>query len=159
MNPTSDICMAGGYTWVVFNEWELFFMRKLVLILVLMSSYAFPAPIDVFEFETEQDRSRYQRLVNELRCPKCQNQNLIDSNSQIAIDLRSEVAHMVMDGKTDAEIINFMVNRYGDFVLYRPSVQNNTYLLWVGPALMFGLALLIFAGIIIRKTRQTSTNN
>lgn len=127
-----------------------FFLGVLLKVFTLS---ALAAPIDVYEFPTETDRDRYQKLVEELRCPKCQNQNLTDSNSQIAVDLRGEVARMVQEGKGDREIVDFMVARYGDFVLYRPPVQSNTYVLWLGPSVMFGLGVIVFLVIVLRRSK------
>jgi len=88
---------------------------------------------------------RLTKLSEELRCLVCQNQNIADSNAELAQDLRREIRGMIKEGKSDKEIIDFMVARYGDFVLYRPPVQGNTLLLWVGPLalLIFGLAALV----------------
>ncbi|MDE1547265.1 cytochrome c-type biogenesis protein CcmH [Dechloromonas agitata] len=88
---------------------------------------------------------RLQKLSEELRCLVCQNQNIADSNAELAQDLRREVRTMIKDGKSDKEIIDFMVTRYGDFVLYRPPVQGNTLLLWGGPLVLLigGLIALI----------------
>ena len=88
---------------------------------------------------------RLQKLSEELRCLVCQNQNIADSNAKLAQDLRREVRGMIKAGKTDKEIVDFMVTRYGDFVLYRPPVQGNTLLLWGGPLvlLIVGLVALI----------------
>ena len=88
---------------------------------------------------------RLTKLSEELRCLVCQNQNIADSNAELAQDLRREIRGMIKEGKSDTEIIDFMVARYGDFVLYRPPVQGNTLLLWVGPIalLIFGLATLV----------------
>jgi cytochrome c-type biogenesis protein CcmH len=91
---------------------------------------------------------RLQKLSEELRCLVCQNQNIADSNAELAQDLRREVRSMIKDGKSDKEIVDFMVARYGDFVLYRPPVQGNTLLLWGGP-----VALLVL-GIIALITYQ-----
>ena len=84
-------------------------------------------------------------LSEELRCLVCQNQNIADSNAELAQDLRREIRGMIGDGKSDKEIIDFMVVRYGDFVLYRPPVQGNTLLLWGGPLalMLLGLAVLL----------------
>ena len=125
-------------------------------LLYLSSVFAGAAAIDVYDFATNDDRLRYRGLVDELRCPKCQNQNLSDSNSQIAIDLRGEVARMVLEGKSNREVIDFMVQRYGDFVLYRPPVQSNTMVLWVGPSVMFGLGLLIFGAVVYGRSKQAA---
>jgi len=88
---------------------------------------------------------RLQHLSEELRCLVCQNQTIADSNAELAQDLRREIRGMIRDGKTDKEIIDFMVVRYGDFVLYRPPVQGNTLLLWGGPLalMLLGLAVLL----------------
>jgi len=133
-----------------------FYHLKIVLIAIIGIARADMsyAAIGAYDFESEDQRLRYQFLVHELRCPKCQNQNLSDSNSQIAIDLRDEVARMVLEGKPDDEIKNYMVSRYGDFVLYRPPVQSNTVLLWWAPAIMLGTGMLIFFIIILRRRGQ-----
>lgn len=87
---------------------------------------------------------RLQKLSEELRCLVCQNQTIADSNAELAQDLRREVRTMIKDGKTDQEIVDFMVTRYGDFVLYRPPVKGITLLLWAGPIalLLIGLFAL-----------------
>jgi len=113
------------------------------------------AAIDVHEFDSEDKNDQFQVLVQELRCPKCQNQNLADSNSQISIDLRDQVARLVSEGRSDKEIKAYMVDRYGEFVLYRPPVENSTLALWLGPAVMFGIALLIF-GLVVRGRASVS---
>lgn len=104
-------------------------------------------------FETPKQEARFNKLTQELRCLVCQNQNLADSDAQLAHDLRAEVHEMLLTGKSDDEIKTFMVERYGDFVLYRPPVQENTYLLWLAP-----LALLLIGALILRvniKKRST----
>ncbi len=108
------------------------------------------SPVDTYTFPDEVTKIRFQDLTYELRCPKCQNQNLADSNSPIAADLRAEVYDMLLDGKSDMEIMNFMVDRYGDFVLYRPKVNSTTYILWFGPVVF----ILIGAGVIFLFTRK-----
>ncbi|MBO9489519.1 cytochrome c-type biogenesis protein CcmH [Endozoicomonas sp. G2_1] len=108
------------------------------------------SPVDTYQFDNEVLKTRYQALVKELRCPKCQNQNLADSNSQIAIDLRREVYNMLHEGKADKEIVDFMVARYGDFVLYRPKLSKVTYVLWFAPAVLFLLGIIIVI-VMVRK--------
>ncbi|GHE95248.1 cytochrome c-type biogenesis protein [Thalassotalea profundi] len=100
----------------------------------------------VYTFDDEVMQLRYNSLVKELRCPKCQNQNLADSNSPIAADLRREVYELLKQNKSDGEIVNFMVQRYGEFVLYRPKVSSLTYILWFGPAilLLIGVVIVVF---------------
>lgn len=111
------------------------------------------AVVDVREFSSVEKRERYQELVQELRCPKCQNQNLDGSDSPIALDLRRELYRLLEEGKTDAEIKAFMVDRYGDYVLYRPPLQKNTLLLWWGPPVIFGGALLVVLALVWRRRR------
>lgn len=111
------------------------------------------AAIDVYEFDTEEQRKRYQVFLEELRCPKCKNQNLAGTNSQIAEDLRRELHRMVVDGVTDEEIIDFMVTRYGDYVLYRPPVQKNTLFLWAGPFLFVFIGLCCVAWVVYRRRK------
>jgi cytochrome c-type biogenesis protein CcmH len=96
-------------------------------------------------FENQQQEARFKQLTQELRCTVCQNQNLADSDAQLAHDLRAEVHKMLLAGKSDDEIKQFMVDRYGDFVLYRPPVQENTYLLWLAP-----IVLLLIGALILR---------
>lgn len=124
-------------------------MRIFTCLLLLISSVAFAA-IDTYEFKDEASRERFQQLVAELRCPKCQNQNLADSNSPIASDLRREVYKMVETGESDEQIVDFMVARYGEFVLYRPRVTSNTWVLWYGP---FAL-IAVGAGVVWLLTRK-----
>ena len=109
-------------------------------------------------FENQQQEDRFKVLTQELRCLVCQNQNLADSDAQLAHDLRAEVHEMLTAGKTDDEIKQFMVERYGDFVLYRPPVQENTYLLWLAPlVLLFIGALILRANIKKRAVLLEST--
>lgn len=124
-----------------------------ILGLALLFSHAAMAAIDVYEFKSEDERKRYQMFLEELRCPKCKNQNLAGTNSQIAMDLRRELHKMVVDGKTDAEIIDFMVSRYGDFVLYRPPLKASTVALWLGPV-VFLLTGIVTVGIIVWRRRR-----
>ncbi len=93
---------------------------------------------------------RYQSLLNELRCLVCQNQTIAESDSDLAKDLRTEVKKMLEEGATDSEIIEFMANRYGDFVLYKPVVKPKTYLLWFGPFFFLALVLIVLY-LVIKK--------
>lgn len=95
-------------------------------------------------FNDSNQEQRFQSLTEELRCLVCQNQNLADSDAPLAIDLRQEIHDMLMDGRTDDEIRSFLVDRYGDFVLYRPAIKGNTLMLWLAPAL-----LLLGGGMVV----------
>lgn len=123
----------------------------LVLVLSMVTS-AIATPVDTYEFKSPDNQKRALSLAHSLRCPQCQNQNLIDSNSPVASDLRLEVFKMVDEGKGDDEIIEFMTSRYGEFVLYKPKMEAKTYILWLGPIglLIIGLAI---GYIFIRKQR------
>lgn len=102
-----------------------------------------------FEFAQPGQAARYQKLTEELRCLVCQNQSLADSHADLAQDLRNEVYRMITAGQSDREIVDFLVARYGEFVLYRPPVSPLTWLLWFGPALL----LLLAAGVWWRIAR------
>jgi cytochrome c-type biogenesis protein CcmH len=96
-----------------------------------------------YPFDDPDDIARFQHLAEELRCPKCQNQNLADSNAPVAGDMRDKVYELMNNGQTDEQIIDYLVARYGDFVHYKPPVRAETYVLWFGPLLAFLLGLLI----------------
>ena len=98
--------------------------------------------IETYSFSSPELEARYHSLSQELRCPKCQNQNIADSNAPIARDLRVVLYEQLEAGASDDEILDFMVARYGEFVRYRPGVDRNTVLLWVSPA------LLLFVGAL-----------
>jgi len=121
--------------------------------LLLCSSMLFAA-IDAYQFDDLEKQERFQTLSYELRCPKCQNQNIADSNATIAKDLRTKMYQMLQAGKTDQDIIDYMVARYGDFVLYEPKVKPQTYLLWYGPWLLLILGLIVIV-LIIRSRRKS----
>ena len=110
------------------------------------------AAIDTYEFANDAQRERFRDLTKELRCPKCQNQDIADSNAPIATDLRREIFRMLGEGKDDQQIIDFMVDRYGDFVRYKPALTGKTALLWFGPA---GLLLggFVVIALIVRRRR------
>lgn len=116
-------------------------MRTL-LFFVLFLSLQIHAAIETYDFSTDDDRLRYQQMVHDLRCPKCQNQNLSGSNSPIAKDLRRETYRLVNEGQSDEAIKAFMVKRYGNFVLYEPPVDSKTTFIWFAPLVLFVLALL-----------------
>ena len=112
------------------------------------------AAIDTFEFASEAERQRYRSLIEELRCPKCQNQNIADSDAPIATDLRNEIFRMLEEGKSNEEIIDFLVSRYGDFVLYKPPLTSRTLLLWYGPAGMLVIGFAVLGVILLRRRSQ-----
>lgn len=125
-------------------------MRCLLLALVLLAGAPALAGIDAYEFRTPEQEQRYRALVEELRCPKCQNQNLAGSDALVARDLKDRTYRLVMAGKSDEEIRQHMVERYGDFITYRPPLRAGTLLLWAGPALL----LLIVAAVLVWRVRR-----
>lgn len=115
----------------------------LMVLLSLMNRSAL-AVIETYEFSDPSLEARYHQLSQELRCPKCQNQNIADSNAPISRDLRALLHQQLEDGASDQEILDFMVARYGEFVRYRPGLDPNTLVLWGGPAV---LTLMGIAGL------------
>ena len=124
---------------------------KTVLLAVLLGGCIFTAQaaIEAYEFDTPEMEAEYNQLVAELRCLVCQNQNLAGSDADLARDLRRETYEMLRQGKNRQQVVEFMVARYGDFVLYRPQFKSSTYLLWLGP---FAL-LLVVLYLLVRRFR------
>jgi cytochrome c-type biogenesis protein CcmH len=102
------------------------------------------------------ETERLKRLSEELRCLVCQNQTLADSNAELAVDLKKQLELLLAQGQTDAQIRDYMVARYGDFVLYRPPIQRNTWFLWFGPFVMLAGGALVW-WLVQRRTRLTGT--
>ncbi len=127
----------------------------LVVLPALMAQTAFaqkatdPTPL---QFRDRAEEQRFHDLVAELRCVMCQNQSLADSNAQIAVDLRREVLDLMREGRSDQEVRDFLVARYGEFVLYRPRVNARTWLLWFGP-LLFALGGGLVVWRLLRRNR------
>jgi len=122
-------------------------MNKTLSIIMLAVALSFAvraiaAPIETFKFDSPDTEKVFHKLSDELRCLVCQNQNIAESNADLAKDLRLEIYTMLMDGKTEDEIIDFMVQRYGDYVLYRPPFKPMTWLLWFGPLIVFLIGLI-----------------
>jgi len=126
-----------------------------VLLIPLASLNAF-AVIETYEFSEPELELRYKALSQELRCPKCQNQNIADSNAPISRDLRAIVHEQLEAGASDEEIIVYLVDRYGEFVRYRPGVDNNTFWLWSAPLILFLMALTVL-WLQIRGDRKETT--
>ena len=131
-------------------------MRLFSLLLGALLSLNALAAIDTYDFNDEAERQRFRVLTEELRCPKCQNQNIADSNAPIANDLRREIHRMLDEGQSDEQIVDYLVARYGDFVMYRPPLTAKTLLLWFGPAALLLLALLVVLNIVRRRRQAAS---
>lgn len=104
--------------------------------------------------QSDDAEQRLRAMAQELRCLVCQNQNLADSNAPLAEDLRKEIRQLIKQGQSDQQIRDFMVSRYGDFVLYQPPLKTSTSLLWFGPFVLFALGLLIVGVVVRRRSRQ-----
>lgn len=128
-------------------------INGLAILLAIILVVPVQAAIDVYQFENDEQQARFKQLTADLRCPKCQNQNIADSNAEIARDLRTKIHYMLVANKSDQEIVDYMVQRYGDFVLYQPRITAQTWLLWFGPVLLLILALLTVF-LIVRWRRQ-----
>ncbi|PMM57865.1 cytochrome c-type biogenesis protein [Vibrio lentus] len=111
------------------------------------------APIEFHEFDTVDQEQQFKDLSNTLRCPKCQNNTIGDSNAELAVDLRQKVYEMTKDGKSEQEIIDYMIARYGNFVTYNPPLTLATSILWVGP---FSVVVLGFGLIVLRSRKSKS---
>lgn len=120
------------------------------ILLVVAAGAGAIAPAD---FDSPEQRERFRALINELRCLVCQNQTLADSDAPLAEDMRREVLKMIKAGRSDDEIRAFLVERYGDFVLYDPPVKPATWLLWFGPLLLFAAGGVALAAVIRRRAR------
>ena len=131
-------------------------MIRLLLSLMIVWSSQSLAVIETYEFGSPDLELRYKALSQELRCPKCQNQNIADSNAPISRDLRAIVHEQLEAGATDEEIVNFLVDRYGEFVRYRPGMDSNTLWLWSAPVILFVMAIAVVL-LQIRKDRDGQT--
>ena len=100
--------------------------------------------------------ARMTRITSELRCLVCQNQTIADSNAALAVDLRREARALLKQGKSDAEVVDYMTQRYGDFVLYRPPLRATTMLLWFGPALMLAIGAFVLVAVLRRRSRLSA---
>lgn len=110
--------------------------------------------LDPIEYRSAAEEARFKALAAELRCVMCQNQSIADSNAPIAHDLRLEVLRLMREGRSDAEIKQYLVERYTDFVLYQPPLRAGTWLLWIGPFLLLLAGAVATAMVIRRKQRQ-----
>jgi len=132
-------------------------MKKFTLVvLILLLPLTLFARIESHKFNTPEQEALYLRLTQELRCLVCQNQNLADSNADLAKDLREKTYAMVIKGMSRKQITDYMVARYGDFVMYNPPIKSTTYLLWIGPFIFLLLALV---GLFIFIRKKPSNND
>ena len=132
-----------------------YFIQFALLLLLFQTSFA--ESIEAKDFESLDQERRYHALIEDIRCPVCQGQSISGSNSNLAKDLREQVLQMILSNKSNEEIYQFMVERYGDFVVFKPPINWKTYLLWFAP-LVFLIFCLIYL-IRSTKTKDTIVNN
>lgn len=124
-------------------------MKKTLLLLTLTTNLALAAPIEFNQFDSPQQEADYQSLIQTLRCPQCQNNNIADSNATIATDMRSKTLELLKQGKNKEEVVEYMVERYGNFVTYDPPMTPATIFLWVLPVVL----VLAGLGLILRRRK------
>jgi cytochrome c-type biogenesis protein CcmH len=134
------------------NKWI-----NLALFLALLSGSALAQ--EPLSFDTPEQEARFQQLTLELRCLVCQNQNLADSDAELARDLREEIYEMMMAGQDNEQIKTFLVDRYGDFVLYRPALGGNTLLLWLMPGILLGIGAIVILFTVRNRKRQLAAQS
>ncbi len=128
-------------------------MRRLIALCLLLFAMPLQAVIESYEFETAQMEADYNVLINELRCLVCQNQNLAGSNADLAKDLRRQTYEMLNQGNTPDQVVQYMLDRYGDFVLYRPRLKQDTLLLWFGPFVLLVVVLWLVIRVMHKKQK------
>ena len=126
-------------------------MRKFVFVLTVLAFLPVHAIDTGKAFEDPELQARYERLIEEVRCLKCQNQSIKDSNAFLAADLRREIRRLLEEGKTDAEIYDFLIERYGEFALYRPRLSGKTLVLWIAPGLLLLGGVFVMLRILRRR--------
>jgi cytochrome c-type biogenesis protein CcmH len=131
-------------------------LRTLFLLCVSLSAIA---ATDVYQFDTPEQEQRFRVLLDELRCPKCQNQSLADSDAGIAQDMRTRVESMIKEGKSNDEIVDYFVSRYGDFVSYRPPVTPTTSILWLAPLLLLGSGAVVLVLLLRRASARADDSD
>lgn len=137
-------------------------MKKILFFLTaLFCSVSAWASIDVLNFTSPEQEKEYQQLTQELRCPQCQNNNIADSNATIAVDMRAKVFELLQEGKSKQQVVDYMVQRYGNFVTYDPPLTAATIMLWVLPLLLvlFGIVLVLRRRPKIQNVMQNQEQN
>jgi len=132
-------------------------MKKITFFLILLTLNTYAVDKNPIEFDNPEQEKRYQELIEELRCVVCQNQSVADSNAELAQDVRDLVRNQIREGQTDQQITNFMVDRYGDFVLYNPPFKAKTYVLWLGPLVLLLVGFFVLFYFIRRHAQTTAT--
>ncbi|WP_417446673.1 cytochrome c-type biogenesis protein CcmH [Kangiella sp.] len=135
-------------------------MKKFALIIsILFFAQLAEAVIETYDFDNEEQEQLYYEIINELRCPKCQNQTIADSDAPLSRDLRFIVQQKIKVGETKSQILTYMQERYGDFVLYDPPVQPANYVLWFAPLAIFLIILVVVISRVGRRKVNPATGD
>lgn len=131
-------------------------MKRICLLMfcIFFISNVISAPVTVYKFDSKEHEEIFYRLSDELRCLVCQNQNIAESNSELAQDLRRQVYEMLQQGHSEEDIVDFMVERYGDYVLFNPQFKPLTWLLWLGPLIVFIISAVYAMRIVVSKRKE-----
>lgn len=129
-------------------------MKYLIYLGILLCTFTVTAVEEIYQFDNPQQQALFAELSHQLRCPKCQNQNIADSNALVALDLKRKVYQLVQQGQSKQQIVDFMKERYGEFVYYQPPVTPATLVLWVLPALL----VVVGFGFLLRRRKTTDIN-
>ncbi|SQI38414.1 Cytochrome c-type biogenesis protein CcmH precursor [Leminorella richardii] len=129
-----------------------------VALFAMLMAFSVHAAIDTYNFKSVEEEQQFRELTGQLRCPKCQNNSIADSNAPIATDMRNKVFELMEQGQSQQQIVNYMVDRYGNFVTYEPPVTAATIILWVVPALcvVFGAIAIV---MMSRRRKASSANS
>ncbi|MTH48006.1 heme lyase NrfEFG subunit NrfF [Escherichia alba] len=125
----------------------------LALLLFFIAGVADAQVVDTWRFDSPQQQEKALLIASQLRCPQCQNQNLLESNAPVAVSMRHQVYTMVAEGKDEAEIVGWMSERYGDFVRYNPPLNGQTLLLWALPCVLLLLVTIVLWRVVARQRR------
>lgn len=132
-------------------------MKNIIFLMLLAAMQVVWASDDIYQFENAQQEALYNKLIVEFRCLVCQNQNIADSDADLAKDLRQKTHELILAGQSEAEIKAFMQSRYGDFVLYEPPLNSTTWMLWALPAIVLLFAVVgVFLSFRKYKKEQSS---
>lgn len=121
-------------------------MNRIIYIFCMLLVMSAHSAEKIYDFHDERKEAQFKSLLADLRCLVCQNQDLLDSNSPLAADLRDEVYSLVQEGKSDNEIFTYLTSRYGDYILFKPPIKGSTYVLWFGP-----LLFVLIGAILLRR--------
>lgn len=124
-------------------------MKKFSLFFIFASSVAISAPVELHKFDSPKQEADYRALIQELRCPQCQNNNIADSNATISTDMRAKTLELLKKGKSKDEVVDYMIERYGNFVTYNPPITPATIMLWILPLILIALGL----GIVLHRKK------